>query len=73
MKNVFTFCLVLMLPGVAQAHPGHIADVAGHGHWIGLAAAGLAIGVAIWAGLKTRGKDRSEDAESESEEEEQAA
>ncbi len=31
----------------AYAHPGHLADVAGHDHWV----AGVAIGLAVLAGL----------------------
>lgn len=68
MKHPVIPCLFVSLPGAALAHPGHIAEVAGHGHWIGLAAAGLAVGVAIWAGLKTRGDKSDEETEEEAEE-----
>lgn len=40
----------------AFAHVGHIADVAGHGHWVGAAA----IGLAVLAGLYGKLKDREE-------------
>ncbi len=59
MRIVLTFVLIA-LPGSAFAHWGHVADVAGHTHWGGLAALGGAIGTAIWIGLSGK-KDDSED------------
>ena len=53
----------------AVAHPGHIAEVAGHAHWIGLAAAGAAAVIAGWLA----GKLSEDDAETEDEVEEQEA
>ncbi len=53
---------------VAAAHPGHIAEVAGHAHWIGLAAAGAAAVIAGWLSGKL-----SEDEAEEEETEEQDA
>ncbi|MEM6588019.1 MAG: DUF6732 family protein [Pseudomonadota bacterium] len=44
----------------AFAHPGHLAEVAGHGHWIGAAALGAAIAIGLWAGLKGRKTDAEE-------------
>jgi len=38
----------------AQAHTGHLAEVAGHGHWLGAAAIGAAIAIGLWASLKDR-------------------
>ena len=38
----------------AQAHPGHLADVAGHDHWVAGAAIGLAILTGIYGALKGR-------------------
>ena len=63
-----------VLPLSAAAHPGHIADAAGHDHWIAGIAIGLAIGLSLWAGLKGRKRDdeASEDA-GQAEPEEQAA
>jgi hypothetical protein len=46
MKRLVFLMIVAASPAVA--HPGHIADVAGHAHWIGL---GAVIGAAILAGL----------------------
>ena len=52
--------LTLLIASPALAHPGHIADLAGHGHWVGAAAAGAAIAIAIWAGLKGKSKPEGE-------------
>ncbi len=51
--------------GPAAAHPGHLADLAGHDHWIGLAAVGAAVGVAVWAGLRGRGQSAKADTDQE--------
>ena len=45
------------LPGLAVAHPGHMAEVAGHDHIVAGIAIGIAIGVAIWGALKGRKDD----------------
>ncbi|KMW59278.1 hypothetical protein AIOL_004259 [Candidatus Rhodobacter oscarellae] len=53
--------LILSLTGsAAQAHVGHLGEAAGHGHWLGAAAAGAAIAIGLWAGLRGRGKPASE-------------
>ncbi|KZY34842.1 hypothetical protein A3731_18330 [Roseovarius sp. HI0049] len=54
------FAAAMMGAGAAQAHPGHLAEVAGHGHWLGAAAIGAAIAIGLWAGLKGRKGDASE-------------
>ncbi len=56
----YLVAIVCLAAGPALADPGHLAEVAGHGHWLGAAAAGAAIAVAVWAGLKARGKDATE-------------
>lgn len=61
--------LVWALP--AAAHVGHIGEAAGHGHWIGGVAIGLAIGLTIW-GLR-KGKKAAEEAEAEEAEGEEPA
>lgn len=38
----------------AFAHPGHLAEAAGHGHWLGAAAIGAAIAIGLWAAVKGR-------------------
>lgn len=56
------FPLTLVLPGMAVAHTGHIADVAGagHDHWVAGAAIGAAIAISLWAALKGGRKAESE-------------
>lgn len=54
----------LLSAGAAHAHPGHLAEVAGHGHWLGAAAIGAAIAIGLWAGLRS-GKPEAEAAGSE--------
>lgn len=44
----------------AHAHPGHLAEVAGHGHWLGAAAIGAAIAIGLWGALKG-GKPKTTD------------
>lgn len=36
----------------AGAHPGHLADLAGHDHWVAGAAIGLAIALGLYGALK---------------------
>ena len=73
MKPTLTLIL-LLVAGPALAHPGHIADVAGHDHWIAGAAIGLAIGLGLWGALKGRKeKDATEVEESPEETEEEVA
>lgn len=55
----YLVCL-LVFTGPALAHPGHLAEVAGHGHWLGAAAIGAAIAIGLYAGLKGR-KARAEE------------
>lgn len=61
------FVAAIMAAGAAEAHPGHLAEVAGHGHWLGAAAIGAAIAIGLWAGLK--GRKGSEEPEVEAEDE----
>ncbi len=56
------FFLIFASASGAAADPGHVAEVAGHSHWIGLAAAGGAAVLAGWlAGLF--GDEGAEEAE----------
>jgi len=58
----------LFLPaGTAHAHLGHIGDLAGHSHWIGLGAVGLAGAIAVAAALLPT-KKRAETDEQDDEE-----
>lgn len=54
----------LLVGSMAQAHVGHLGEVAGHGHWLGAAAIGAAIAIGLWAGLKGK-SDKADDAEVE--------
>ncbi|SLN29987.1 hypothetical protein PSA7680_01415 [Pseudoruegeria aquimaris] len=56
-------CLIpgaFAFPGLAAAHTGHIAEVAGHDHWVAGAAIGAAIAISLWAALKGGRKAESE-------------
>lgn len=44
----------------ALAHPGHLAGLAGHDHWVAGAAIGAAVAVGVWAALKGRRKPQAE-------------
>jgi hypothetical protein len=59
------------MPGMALAHPGHLADAAGHDHWVAGIAIGVAVGVAVWGALRGKKDDEREqveDAEAEPQE-----
>lgn len=60
MKPILTFFVVLLWTNAVFAHPGHLAEVAGHGHWLGAAAIGAAIALGAWAALKGKKKEKSE-------------
>lgn len=57
--------LSAMMSGAASAHPGHIADVAGHSHWLGWAAVAGAGLLAAWLGKKNRRKQRNDESEAD--------
>lgn len=42
----------------AFAHPGHIAGLAGHDHWVAGAAIGAAVAIGVWSVLKGRRKTK---------------
>ena len=48
---------IILAPASAQAHWGHLGELAGHGHWI---AAGLAAAVAVAVLAITRPRKESE-------------
>ncbi len=51
----YLFLFPVMMPASALAHAGHVAEVAGHTHWIGLAAAVGAAVLGAWlAGSKAK-------------------
>jgi hypothetical protein len=68
--------IATLTAGPALAHPGHLAEVAGHGHWIAGAAIGLAVLVGLWSKARERGAGADapeEEAEDEAEPEEARA
>lgn len=58
---------VLGAAAPALADPGHVADIAGHSHWIGLAAAGAAAVIGIFALGKKRAAGKAAEAADPSE------
>jgi len=65
MRVLFPIILVLAA-GPALAHPTHLIEVAGHNHWLGLAAIAAAAAAALWRGKK----DCDQETEIKEEEEE---
>ena len=60
--RIITSLIACLMASAAQAHPGHLADVAGHGHWLGAAAIGAAIAIGLWqAGKGRKNRDAAED------------
>ncbi|WP_456391354.1 DUF6732 family protein [Profundibacter sp.] len=60
------------LAGPVLAHPGHIIDLAGHNHWLAVAAIAAAAAAALWQAKKGRDAE-VEEAEEETESEPQEA
>lgn len=65
MKFASVLIPFMLVAQSAQAHPGHLIEVAGHGHWLGAAAIGAAIALGAWAALKGKPKTEAEDAEAQ--------
>lgn len=70
MKPLMTVCFSLLWANAATAHVGHLAEVAGHGHWLGAAALGAAIALGAWSALKGKKDEASDADEAELDEEE---
>jgi len=66
MRGLLTF-IFLVAGSSAFAHPGHWAEVAGHGHWIAGAAIALAGLAALWGASKEKAA-KKDDIEAEDEE-----
>jgi len=64
----FLAILLYLFPVPAFAHWGHLPELAGHSHWIGMAAAAAA--AAAW-GLRENSEDSSNDDEAYEEIEEE--
>jgi len=57
----------------AQAHLGHVGELAGHDHWVAGAAIGAAAAIGLWGALKgKKHQDAEPDAPAETPEEETA-
>ena len=56
----FFIISALLWAAPAVAHPGHLAGIAGHDHWVAGAAIGLAVVIGLLGVLKG-GKDQGED------------
>lgn len=63
MKTLLTTGIALLWAASAAAHPGHLAEVAGHGHWLGAAAIGAAIALGAWSALKGKKDAAAQDDE----------
>ena len=61
MSRIVIFLAAVFSPLPAFAHVGHVGELAGHDHWIAIAALGVA--AAVWAAgkLKGRAKEPAED------------
>jgi hypothetical protein len=54
-----TLALFTILAGTpALAHIGHLADVAGHGHWAAAGAIAIALGIAALGARKGKSQDK---------------
>lgn len=74
MRLVLGTISVFIVPVGAMAHVGHVGELAGHSHWVGVAAVvGAAAVAAIAAKLRKRGERDGQEAESEAEGGEQTA
>lgn len=56
-RRILILLTTALAPVSAHAHVGHVAEVAGHAHWIGLAAAAGAAGLAALLWGQRGGKD----------------
>lgn len=63
----FAFVTGMLIADPAAAHIGHLGEVAGHGHWLGAAAIGAAIGIGLWQGLRGKSGAKGSEAETEAE------
>lgn len=48
-SRTFALATATLLPAVAaEAHPGHVAEVAGHSHWLAVALVLAAAAIGAW-------------------------
>lgn len=64
---------VVMIPGAASAHVGHLGELAGHDHWVAGAAVGAAAAITIWNVLKGKRKPADAAPEEDPETQEQSS
>lgn len=66
MRNFLTINITILLAGSSQAfaHAGHVGELAGHAHWVGVAAV---VAAATIASILAKGK-KAEDEEASDEE-----
>ncbi len=62
-KPTAVFLAIFLWNGSAHAHFGHVGELAGHGHWIGIGA--LLGAAALAAALRKPKRSKEEDEESE--------
>ena len=60
-----TILILTLSTGAANAHAGHLADLAGHDHWVAGAAIAGAIALAAWQALKGVSEEKEEEPEAE--------
>ncbi|MGC8203063.1 DUF6732 family protein [Aliiroseovarius sp. PTFE2010] len=53
--------ILILLPGAAMAHGGHLADAAGHDHWVAGAALAAAAAIGLWGALKGKRAAQAQD------------
>ena len=70
--RILTLVFLVLCAGPAAADPGHLAEVAGHSHWVAGAAIGLAIALGLGGILKGKSKTKDK-AEPEAQEDPQEA
>lgn len=58
------FLIALLTPTLAPAHPGHLAEAAGHSHWVAgaLVGAAVVIGALAWGRRDKAGAEEGEEA-----------
>lgn len=65
-RIILATSLTVVLPMPALAHLGHVGELAGHSHWIGVGAIALA---GVIGALAAKGKKGAEPSEPEAEDE----
>ncbi|WP_069298783.1 DUF6732 family protein [Neptunicoccus sediminis] len=57
------FLTAILAATGANAHVGHVGEVASHDHWVAAGAIGAAVAIAGWNILKGRKKNKAAEAE----------